>query len=131
MDTDGNWLWAEGIGSNKSDRANSIAVDVCDDVYITGEYRNPMVFPGANASNGSDTLSHKQKRDIFVAKMNNQGEWKWAKRARSSGTDKPFQMSVDANKQVFLGGTTKDTLVYQYLDLLLSWPISTPPDYSS
>ena len=44
-----------------------------DDIYITGEYRNPMVFPGANASNGSDTLSHKQKRDVFVAKMNNQG----------------------------------------------------------
>ena len=71
-----------------------------------------MVFPGANASNGSDTLSHKQKRDIFVAKMNNQGEWKWAKRARGPGTDKPYQMFVDANKQVFLGGTTKDTLVF-------------------
>ena len=112
MDKDGNWLWAEGIGSNKTDRANSVAVDVCNDIYITGEYRNPMVFPGANASNGSDTLSHKQKRDIFVAKMNNQGKWKWAKRARSSGTDKPYQMSVDANKQVFLGGTTKDTLVF-------------------
>ena len=107
MDKDGNWLWAEGIGSNKTDGANSIAIDVCDDIYITGEYRNPMVFPGANASNGTDTLSHKQKRDIFVAKMNNQGEWKWAKRARSAGTDKPYQMSVDANKQVFLGGTMK------------------------
>ena len=112
MDKDGNWLWAEGFGSNKTDGANSIAIDVCDDVYITGEYRNPMVFPGANASNGTDTLSHKQKRDIFVAKMNNQGEWKWAKRARSAGTDKPYQMSVDVNKQVFLGGTTKDTLVF-------------------
>ena len=112
MDKEGNWLWAEGVGSNKTDRINSVAVDVCNDVYVTGEYRNPMVFPGANASNGSDTLSHKQKRDIFVAKMNNQGQWKWAKRARSSGTDKPYQMSVDANKQVFLGGTTKDTLVF-------------------
>ena len=44
--------------------------------------------------------------------MNNQGEWKWAKRARGPGTDKPYQMFVDANKQVFLGGTTKDTLVF-------------------
>ena len=110
MDKDGNWLWAEGIGSNKTDRANGIAIDVCDDIYITGEYRNPMVFPGANASNGSDTLSHKQKRDVFVAKMNNQGQWKWAKRARSSSTDKPYQMSVDANKQVFLCGTSGDSL---------------------
>ena len=107
MDKDGNWIWAKGVGSNKTDRANGIAVDVCDDIYITGEYRNPMVFLGANASNGSDTLSHRQKRDVFVAKINSQGEWKWAKRARSSGTDKPYQMSVDANKQVFLGGTMK------------------------
>ena len=112
MDENGNWLWAKNVGSNKSDRANSIAIDLDNDIYITGEYRNPMVFTGANASNGTDTLSHKQKRDIFVAKCNNNGDWIWAKRARSSGTDKPYQMSVDANKQVFLGGTTKDTLVF-------------------
>ena len=112
MDKEGNWLWAEGIGSNKTDRANSIAIDICDDIYITGEYRNPMVFSGANASNGSDTLSHKQKRDVFIAKMNNQGQWKWAKRARSSSTDKPYQMSVDRNKQVFLCGTSGDSLKF-------------------
>jgi gliding motility-associated-like protein len=112
MDKDGNWLWAEGFGSNKTDRANSIAIDVCDDIYICGEYRNPMVFPGANASNGTDTLSHKQKRDVFVAKMNNQGDWKWAKRARSEGTDKPYQMSVDINKQVFLGGTARGEMTF-------------------
>ena len=112
MDKEGNWLWAEGIGSNKTDRANSIAIDVCDDIYITGEYRNPMVFSGANASNGSDTLSHKQKRDVFIAKMNNQGQWKWAKRSRSSSTDKPYQMSVDKNKQVFLCGTSGDSLKF-------------------
>ena len=119
IDKDGNWQWAEGIGSNKTDRANGVAIDVCNDIYITGEYRNPMVFPGANASNGSDTLSHKQKRDVFIAKMNSNGDWKWAKRARTSGTDKPYQMSVDANKQVFLGGVMKgeatfnDNLVIQ------------------
>ena len=112
MDTDGNWLWAQGIGSNKTDRANSIAIDVCNDIYITGEYRNPMVFQGANASNGTDTLSHKQKRDVFVAKMNANGDWLWAKRARSAGTDKPYQMSVDANKQVFLGGTAKGEMTF-------------------
>ena len=122
MDKDGNWLWAEGIGSNKTDRANSIAIDVCNDIYITGEYRNPMVFPGGNASNGTDTLSHRQKRDVFVAKMNNQGEWKWAKRARTDGTDKPYQMSVDANKQVFVGGTAKGEMTFNS-GLVVSPPI--------
>ena len=112
MDTDGNWIWARNVGSNKTDRANSIAVDVCDDIYVTGEYRNPMVFQGADASNGTDTLSHKQKRDVFVAKINSQGNWQWAKRARSSGTDKSYQMSVDNNKQVFICGTMGDTATF-------------------
>ena len=83
MDKDGNWLWVNNVGSNKADRANGIAIDKCNDVYINGEYRNPMVFSGANASNGTDTLSHKSKRDVFVAKCDSDGEWIWAKRARS------------------------------------------------
>lgn len=112
MDKDGNWIWVKNVGSDKSDRANGIAIDRCDDVYINGEYRNPMVFEGANASNGTNTLSHKKKRDVFVAKCDQNGNWKWAKRARSSGVDKPYQMFVDHNKQVFIGGTTTDTTVF-------------------
>ena len=56
--------------------------------------------------------------------MNNQGEWKWAKKKpRSSGTDKPYQMSVDANKQVFLGGTAKGELTFNN-DLVVGPQIS-------
>ena len=71
-----------------------------------------MVFTGANASNGTDTLSHKQKRDVFVAKINANGDWQWAKRARSSGTDKSYQMSVDKNKQVFVCGTSRGEMTF-------------------
>lgn len=110
MDKDGNFIWAKNVGSNKSDRADGIAIDYCDNVYISGEYRNPMVFEGANASNGTDTLSHSKKRDIFVAKITTNGDWVWAKRARSDGTDKPYQMSVDENMQVFIAGSAGDSI---------------------
>lgn len=110
MDKDGNFLWARNVGSNKTDRADGIAIDYCDNVYVSGEYRNPMVFSGANASNGTDTLSHKKKRDIFVAKITTNGDWVWAKRARSEGTDKPYQMSVDEDMQVYIGGSAGDSL---------------------
>ena len=112
MDTDGNWIWVKNVGSNKSDRANGIAIDRCDNIYINGEYRNPMVFEGGNASNGTATLSHKQKRDVFVAKCTMDGEWIWAKRARSSGVDKAYQMFVDYNSQVYVCGTTSDTTIF-------------------
>ena len=87
MDKDGNWLWAKNVGSNKTDRANSVAVDLDNDIYITGEYRNPMVFTGANASNGTDTLSHKQKRDIFVAKYSTDGVKQWIRQFGTSFND--------------------------------------------
>lgn len=119
MDKEGNWIWVRNVGSDKSDRANGIAVDRCDDVYINGEYRNPMVFEGANASNGTSTLSHKKKRDVFVAKCDRDGDWIWAKRARSSGVDKPYQMFVDQNKQVFICGTTSDTTIFSQDIVLL------------
>lgn len=112
MDTGGNWIWVKNVGSNKSDRANGIAIDRCDNIYINGEYRNPMVFEGGNASNGTATLSHKQKRDVFVAKCTMDGEWIWAKRARSSGVDKAYQMFVDYNSQVYVCGTTSDTTIF-------------------
>jgi gliding motility-associated-like protein len=112
MDKDGNWIWVQNVGSNKSDRGNGIAIDRCNDIYINGEYRNPMEFAGANASNGTSTLSHKQKRDVFVAKCNSDGDWIWAKRARSSGVDKPYQMFVDQGKQVYICGTTSDTTIF-------------------
>ncbi|MEE2954276.1 MAG: hypothetical protein VX347_03795, partial [Bacteroidota bacterium] len=109
IDKYGNWVWVKNVGSNKTDRANGIAIDNCDNIYISGEYRNPMFFQGANASNGTETLSHKQKRDVFVSKMNANGDWIWAKRVRSSGTDKSYQMSVNSNQQVFICGTVGDT----------------------
>lgn len=112
MDKDGNWIWARNVGSNKTDRANGIAIDYADNIYIAGEYRNPMVFAGANASNGTDTLSHAKKRDIFVAKITTNGDWVWAKRARSKKTDKPYQMSVDDNMQVYLSGMCGDSMKF-------------------
>lgn len=110
MNSDGDFLWAKNVGSNKTDRANGIAIDYCDNVYVAGEYRNPTYFEGANASNGTDTLSHNKKRDIFVAKITTNGDWVWAKRARSEGTDKPYQMSVDEDMQVYLAGVAGDSL---------------------
>lgn len=108
MDSNGNFIWVKNVGSDKDDRGNGIAIDQCGDVYICGEYRDPMVFPGANASNGTDTLSHKKKRDVFVAKCTPDGDWVWAKRARSEKRDKPYQMSVDKNNQVFICGEMSD-----------------------
>lgn len=110
LDTDGNLKWAKRAGSNKDDRGNGIAVDNDKNVYISGEYLNPADF-------GSDSLKHKSKRDIFVAKLDNNGNWKWASRARSAGKDKAYQMHVNNEFYIFTTGEISDTTNFQSVEV--------------
>lgn len=104
LDSAGNFMWARRAGSNKSDRGNGIAVAPDGDIYIDGEFKNEADF-------GNDTLGHKSRKDIFVAKLKPNGDWKWAKRAKkSAGKDRANQMSVDTAENVFICGEIGDTI---------------------
>ena len=106
LDNSGDFQWARRAGSNKGDRGNGIAVAPDGDVYIDGEFRNEADF-------GSDTLNHKSRKDIFVAKLRPNGDWVWARRAkRSAGKDRANQMTVDKDEYVFVCGEIGDTIKF-------------------
>lgn len=78
-DSNGNFTFAKRAGGLLDDRGNSITVDNFGDVYITGEFRDKAGF-------GSDSINNNggaNGRDIFVAKMKQDGNWIWAKKAGS------------------------------------------------
>ncbi|MBL4669908.1 MAG: SBBP repeat-containing protein [Flavobacteriales bacterium] len=103
LDSNGNFIWARRAGSDKGDRGNGIAIAEDGDIYIDGEFRNDADF-------GFETLGHKGRKDIFVAKLKPNGDWKWAKRVKgSSGKDRANQMTVDENESVFICGEIGDT----------------------
>ena len=110
LNTNGDFQWASRAGSNKGDRGNGIAVDSNGDVYVSGEYRNKADF-------GPDSLKHKKRKDIFVAKMDANGNWLWSSRARSSSKDKANQMHVDANFNSFVCGEIGDTTKFGSIKL--------------
>ena len=117
LDTDGNFIWAKRAGSDKSDHGNGIAIADDGDVYIDGEFKEDADF-------GSEVLNNKSKKDVFVAKLNPNGDWVWATRVKkSAGKDRANQMSVDKDEYVFvcgeLGDTAEfgDTLIPNLLDL--------------
>jgi len=71
--------WAKQIGgSGAFPKANSIAVDVSGNVYLTGHITNTTDF-------GGTSLSPIGNNDIFVAKFNNSGTLQWVKQAGSAG----------------------------------------------
>ena len=75
MNSDGNWIWAvsagkQGVTTNiqNVDRGKDIVVDYSGDIIITGEFAGSATF-------GNISISSGWLLDIFVAKLNSDGEW--------------------------------------------------------
>lgn len=119
LNANGEWLWVDkfdGIEDNRGSRDNRIAIDEFSNVYVCGGF-------GGIGNYGPLTVTSNGEFDAFLFKMSPDGDWLWAKRARSSGVDKPYQMSVDDNRQVFICGTTADTTKFSD-DIVVSSPFA-------
>lgn len=103
-DSSGVEQWLRTAGSTLSDRGNSITVDMYQDVYITGEFRDKLVF-------GTDSLNNyggPGGRDVFVAKIDKNGNWKWGKKAGSNGgSDRGNRITSNKKGMLFVTGQIK------------------------
>lgn len=103
-DANGNFVWVTTAGDTLDDRANGITIDHEQHLYITGEFRDHVIF-------GDDTLNNyggPSGRDIFVGRMDLNGNWLWAKRAGSTnGSDAGRAITVNRNGNIFVTGQCK------------------------
>jgi len=89
LDTNGNWLWAKRAGGSSSDYAYSLATDPAGNVFVTGYFYT-------NATFGATTLSSVGSTDVFVAKLDTDGNWLWAKSGGGTGTDYGYGIAADS-----------------------------------
>ena len=97
LDSAGNWLWAKGAGATYSDKGNGIALDSSGNVYVTGVFQGTVSF-------GSNTLTSSGFK-AFVAKLDNNGNWLWAKQAEAANNSFGSGIAVDGSANVYLIGT--------------------------
>lgn len=109
-DSDGNWLWVENLGGSLDDTGNSINVDIVDDLYITGSFSGAVIF-------GTTNLSSNGVYDIFVSKMDLNGNLIWAESA--GGTDYDFGNSIcsDQDGNVYVTGGFAETVEFDVTTL--------------
>jgi hypothetical protein len=74
------WLCTKKAGGTYDDYGYGIAVDACGNSYITGYFKGLATF-------GSTTLTSNGDYDIFVAKLDSNGNWLWAKNAGGTYDD--------------------------------------------
>lgn len=110
MDTDGNFLWAKQMGGSSNDVGYAIAVDTAGSVYTTGYFLGTADFnPGIGVRN----LQSRGSDEIFIQKMDTDGNFLWAKQFGSTLVDIAFSIAVDASGNVYATGYFKGTVDFK------------------
>jgi gliding motility-associated-like protein len=107
LDPAGNFLWANQVNAN----AEGIAVDNAGNVYTTGLFITTTDFdPGPGIYDLS--VSGYQDKDVFVLKLDQAGNFIWAKNLGGTGEASGYSLALDATGNVYMTGTFKGTLVF-------------------
>ncbi len=107
FDADGNFLWAKSCGGNQYNVGNSIAVDAVGNVYTTGYFQSTIdLDPGPDEVN----VTAVGGSDIFVLKLDTEGNFLWAKTFGGIGTDVGNALVVDAAANVYITGFFRNTV---------------------
>jgi hypothetical protein len=96
------WGTRSFSGTGNTEESKAIATDSLGNSYITGFYNDTIKF-------GTTTLGSKGQKDIFVAKVDADGNFIWAKSFGGTSNDEGYGITVDFSGNIFVTGyyTTK------------------------
>ncbi|HRN40472.1 MAG TPA: PKD domain-containing protein [Vicingus sp.] len=106
LDSNGSFVWAKNIEVNFLDplggeKRKSIVVDNLGNVYITANFLGTVDFdPGAGVYNLTDVGSG----DIFILKLDSNGDFVWAKQMGANYGDYGYSIAVDNLGNVYTTG---------------------------
>jgi hypothetical protein len=101
LDPNGLLLWAKKLGGTDEDDGFAIALDASGNVYTTGVFNLTCDFdPSASVSN----LTSFGAYDSYVSKLDNSGNFVWAKQLGGAGNDLAQGIAVDGSGNVWTIG---------------------------
>ncbi len=107
LDSNGEFLWAKSMGGNEWDMGYSIAIDDSGNVFTTGFFFETVDFdPGTSVYN----LTSVGERDIFIQKLDTDGNFLWAKQIGGTTVDKGHSITIDEVGNVYTTGFFEGTV---------------------
>ncbi len=101
LNSSGNFVWAKSFGTTDFDEGFDIALDVSNNVHTTGVFTGTVDFdPGPGTSN----LTGSGGGDIFVSKLDTNGNFVWARAMGGISLDEAFAVTVDGSGNVYTTG---------------------------
>jgi len=100
-DKDGNFVWAKRFGGESFDNGTDVTTDAAGNVYITGVYQETADFdPGE----GEFLLTTSGGLDIFVVKLDANGNFVWAKSMGGTEYEESAAIGTDALGNIYVSG---------------------------
>jgi len=107
LDSNGDFIWVKQIGGTGAESSLAINIDINGDLYISGYFRYTVDFdPGIGVYN----LTSNGLSDIFILKLDDQGNFIWAKQIGGSDNDMSNSLVTDMNNNVCISGYFKNTV---------------------
>lgn len=107
LDNSGNLVWAKSLGGNSVDQSSSIAVTPSGSIYITGRFRETVDFdPGI----GTEYLTAQGADDIFVLKLDQLGNFVWAKSCGGNSLEQSNSIAIGPFGDLCITGCFQGTV---------------------
>jgi hypothetical protein len=97
LDSAGAFVWAKRFGDAQAQNGRGIAVDALGNVLITGSFSSKIDFGGGALTSAGGT-------DVFVAKLDKDGNHLWSKRFGDAAAQSGKAVAVDLAGNVLLTG---------------------------
>lgn len=101
----GNLLWVVSAGGTNFDEGTGVAVDDRVNIYVTGYHQETAFFGAVTLTNGINS-------DIFVAKLDPNGVFLWAKQAGGNNNDVGRGIAVDVARNCHATGLFNSSNAY-------------------
>ena len=104
----GSYTWAKSFGGFDGERLQDMCIDNNDNIFTTGDFFMQVDFdPGT----GVYTLTSHNSNDIFVQKLNTQGNFVWARSFGGNNPDLSYGIAADNDGNVYTyGAFSSDTV---------------------
>lgn len=112
LDSLGNFVWAKQMGGNAGGgNGKSIKIDNIGNVYTTGRFGATCDFdPGLGTFFITANVGVTENSDIFVSKLDQYGNFIWAKGIGGSDFDEGYGIDVDKFGNVYTTGYFSNTV---------------------
>lgn len=110
FNSSGDFLWVKNLGPYKYLKANSMALDKNNNIFMTGYFSETIDFnPGNETYNITASISD----DVYILKLNSNGQFVWAKSFNGTSIERGVSCVVDSEENICITGYFEATM---YID---------------